>query len=45
MPRRAGRGSAGSDAVLERYRMPIQLALDLLAWAVGLYVAMVLRFD
>jgi FlaA1/EpsC-like NDP-sugar epimerase len=31
--------------VLERYRMPIQLALDLLAWAVGLYVAMVLRFD
>jgi FlaA1/EpsC-like NDP-sugar epimerase len=31
--------------VLERYRLPIQLALDLLAWAVGLYGAMVLRFD
>jgi len=31
--------------VLERYRLPIQLAVDLLAWAVGLYLAMVLRFE
>jgi FlaA1/EpsC-like NDP-sugar epimerase len=30
---------------LERWRLPIQLAFDLLAWALGLYVAMVLRFD
>ena len=31
--------------VLERYRLPIQLAVDLLAWAIGLYLAMVLRFE
>ena len=31
--------------VLERYRLPIQLAVDLLAWGIGLYLAMVLRFE
>ncbi|MGZ4718603.1 MAG: polysaccharide biosynthesis protein [Acidimicrobiales bacterium] len=31
--------------VLERYRLPIQLAVDLLAWCIGLYLAMVLRFE
>jgi FlaA1/EpsC-like NDP-sugar epimerase len=31
--------------VLERYRLLFQLAVDLLAWAFALYVAMVLRFD
>jgi FlaA1/EpsC-like NDP-sugar epimerase len=31
--------------VLVRYRLPIQLALDLLAWAIGLYLGMALRFD
>jgi FlaA1/EpsC-like NDP-sugar epimerase len=31
--------------VLERYRLPIQLAIDLLAWGLGLYLAMVLRFE
>ncbi len=31
--------------VLVRYRLPFQLSVDLLAWALGLYLAMVLRFD
>jgi len=31
--------------ILEHYRLPIQLAVDLMAWAVGLYIAMVLRFE
>ena len=31
--------------VLERYRLPIQLAADSTAWAMGLYFAMVMRFD
>ncbi len=31
--------------ILERYRLPIQLAVDLMAWAIGLYLAMVLRFE
>ena len=31
--------------ILERYRLPIQLAVDLMAWAFGLYFAMVLRFE
>jgi len=38
-------GFARVGRVLVRYRMPIQLAFDLLAWAVGLYMGMVLRFD
>ena len=31
--------------VLEHYRLPFQLTVDLLAWAFGLYLAMVLRFE
>jgi FlaA1/EpsC-like NDP-sugar epimerase len=31
--------------VLERYRLPIQLATDVAAWAIGLYLAMALRFE
>ncbi len=31
--------------VLVRYRLPIQMAFDLVAWAIGLYLAMALRFD
>ncbi len=39
------RGLGRIGPVLERYRLPFQLAVDLLAWALALYVAMVLRFD
>ena len=31
--------------MLERYRLPFQMAVDLAAWAAGLYFAMVLRFE
>ncbi len=36
---------ARAGRILERYRLPIQLAVDLMAWAFGLYLAMVLRFE
>jgi FlaA1/EpsC-like NDP-sugar epimerase len=39
----AGFGRVGPLFI--RYRLPLQLAIDLMAWAVGLYLAMVLRFD
>jgi FlaA1/EpsC-like NDP-sugar epimerase len=41
--RPAGLGHLGD--VLERYRLPFQLAVDLPSWALALYLAMVLRFD
>ena len=31
--------------VLERYRLPIELTVDITGWAIGLYLAMVLRFE
>jgi FlaA1/EpsC-like NDP-sugar epimerase len=39
------RGLGRIGPVLERYRLAFQMAVDLLAWALALYVAMVLRFD
>jgi FlaA1/EpsC-like NDP-sugar epimerase len=38
LPVRTGR-------VLEHYRLPFQMAVDIAAWAAGLYFAMVLRFE
>ena len=44
-PKATARGLGRIGPVLERYRLPFQMAVDLLAWALALYVAMVLRFD
>ncbi len=41
----SAKGLGRVGPVLERYRLPLQLAVDLVAWALALYVAMVLRFD
>ncbi len=44
-PKSTAGGLGRIGPVLERYRLPFQLAVDLLAWALALYLAMVLRFD
>ena len=36
---------ARTGRVLERYRLAFQMAVDIAAWVVGLYAAMVLRFE
>ena len=44
-PNSTAKGLGRIGPVLERYRLPFQLAVDLVAWALALYLAMVLRFD